>query len=160
WSLDGEMVYTTVNYIQYQGRWFIESAYVAAWSMAEGYERRLKMDTGYGLDPSWERGDTLAPEPPAAPLPATPPAPSTAKRSGRDNGPSTISSYDVQFRRDGGDWTDWLTGTTDTTATKPGRGGATYAFRVRATDWAGNVEPWPATPDGVTTVEALAPQSN
>ena len=160
WSLDGEMVYTTVNYIQYQGRWYIQSAYLAAWSLAEGYEHRLKMDTGYGFDPSWERVDTLAPESSVAPLPATSPAPIAVHWSGRDNGPSRIAGYDVQFRRDGGEWTDWLIGTTDTTATYPGRGGATYAFRARATDWAGNVEPWSVTPDGVTTVEALAPQSN
>jgi uncharacterized repeat protein (TIGR01451 family) len=64
---------------------------------------------------------------------------------GHDPGGSGISSYDVQTRDlTAGGWTDWLVGVTDTTANFVGVSGHAYAFRARAVDNAGNVEPWPA----------------
>ncbi len=54
-----------------------------------------------------------------------------------------IASYDVQVRLlpDGG-WTDWKKETTDLSAWFGPDEGKQFAFRVRARDWAGNVEPW------------------
>ena len=63
------------------------------------------------------------------------------------DGASGVTTYDVQYRvGTGGTWTDWLTGTTATTATFgattpiPVVRDQTYYFRVRAHDAAGNVE--------------------
>ena len=66
-----------------------------------------------------------------------------------------IATYDVQYR-DGlaAAWTDWLLGTTDTSAGFTGEQEHTYYFRTRARDGAGNLEDWPVDPDGdaITTV--------
>ena len=71
---------------------------------------------------------------------------------GSDPGASGIAHYDLQMQIDGGAWTGWQTAITEThailTDTVPG---AQVGFRVRATDRAGNVMPWPAAPAGHTT---------
>jgi spore germination protein YaaH len=56
-----------------------------------------------------------------------------------------IASYDVQVSTDGGPFTDWLTGTTETGDDFQGSSGHNYSFRVRATDGVGNVGPWDVT---------------
>ena len=56
-----------------------------------------------------------------------------------------IASYDVQVSTDGGPFTDWLTGTTETSDDFEGSSGHNYSFRVRATDGVGNVDPWDVT---------------
>ncbi len=76
--------------------------------------------------------------------------------SGVDLGNSGIKSYDVQVKEDAGSWTNWLVGTTETTATYTGTPGHSYSFRGRATDNAFNVEEWPSNPDGDTTVTLYA----
>jgi len=55
---------------------------------------------------------------------------------------SGVASYDVQVSIDGGAWGPWLTATTLTSSAYPGQDGHGYAFRVRATDTAGNVGAW------------------
>ncbi len=55
---------------------------------------------------------------------------------------SPIRGYDVQVSIDGGGWSAWLKGTTQTSSIYPGVNGRTYAFRVRATDARGNVSSW------------------
>jgi len=61
--------------------------------------------------------------------------------SGGDD--SAILNYDLQVR-DGydGNWTDWLTRTTQTTSTYIGQDCHTYFFRTRARDIFGNIESW------------------
>ena len=65
---------------------------------------------------------------------------------GYDPGGSGINRYDVQYRdATSGSWSNWFTNTTHNAAAfTTGQIGHTYQFRVRATDWAGNVEAWPA----------------
>jgi RHS repeat-associated protein len=46
----------------------------------------------------------------------------------------TSGVCDVQYKVDDGDWTDWLLGTTDTSASFTGESGHTYAFRLRTWD--------------------------
>ncbi|MCK4900285.1 MAG: fibronectin type III domain-containing protein, partial [Anaerolineales bacterium] len=79
--------------------------------------------------------------------------------SGSD-GLSGVESYDVQYRvGSGGAWMDWLLGTTSTSETFGPASpvslvrGETYYFRVRAHDFAGNVEAYPSSPDTSTYVE-------
>ncbi len=77
---------------------------------------------------------------------------------------SGVASYDVQVSDNGGPWKDWLTKTTATSASYPGKGGHGYAFRVRARDGKGNQGGWDVTstwqadpalgPDGFASVEA------
>lgn len=70
---------------------------------------------------------------------------------------SGISSYDVQMRVNGGAWTDWVTGTTTTSKSVSANGVASYEFRSRARDRAGNVEAWPTNADASTTTVVPAP---
>ncbi len=84
--------------------------------------------------------------------------------SGQDS-VSGVASYDVQVCQDNCTgptpiWSDWLVGTTQTTATfQNGQDGRTYSFRSRAHDRAGNSEAWPAGPDASTLVDTYAPTS-
>jgi len=65
---------------------------------------------------------------------------------------SGMATYDVQVRLlPKGGWTDWKLATADTSAWWGPDEGKQFAFRVRARDWAGNVEPWPEQPDMDTT---------
>jgi hypothetical protein len=69
-----------------------------------------------------------------------------------DAGGSGISGYDIYVSTDGGEFTLWLDGTSDTSASFTGAAGRTFAFYSVATDNVGHVEPFPAEPDAVTTV--------
>jgi uncharacterized repeat protein (TIGR01451 family) len=83
--------------------------------------------------------------PPTSQMPALPPYTTTTEiaLSWSGNDASAVLNYDVQVK-DGydGAWTDWLTRTTQTTATHTGSDGHTYFFRVRGRDIWGNVESW------------------
>lgn len=103
--------------------------------------------------------DTRPPQTRVSGLPAESPGPFTVLWTGTDPG-SGLASYDVQVK-DGasGTWTNWKMGTSSSSASYPGTGGHTYAFRSRGHDAVGNVEAWPSAADATTTVEALPPQS-
>jgi spore germination protein YaaH len=63
---------------------------------------------------------------------------------------SRIRRFDVQVSTNGKPFEPFVTGSTATSATFPGRPGRTYAFRVRAVDSHGNASPW--TSAGSTSV--------
>lgn len=72
---------------------------------------------------------------------------------GGADGLSGIATYDVQVRLlPKGGWTDWKLSVAETAAWFGPDEGKQFAFRVRARDWAGNVEPWPEAADMDTTV--------
>jgi len=69
-------------------------------------------------------------------------------------------SYDVQFKMDDGQWTDWKTGTSDTSGSYTGEPGHTYYFRARASDIAGNRKIYSGgNGDTSTTIDPTAPVS-
>ncbi|MBI2863055.1 MAG: cellulase family glycosylhydrolase [Chloroflexi bacterium] len=70
--------------------------------------------------------------------------------------PSGIASSDLQFKEgSSGAWRSWLTGTTSTSSLfLDGTAGRTYYFRVRATDNAGNVRPFPSSSSAWTSTIA------
>lgn len=85
----------------------------------------------------------------------------TVSWSASDVGGSGIKNYDVEYQEDGGAWQPWLMGTSNTSAyATGGRNGVTYGFRARATDNAGNVQPWSATAQTSTTVDVQEPEAN
>ena len=67
---------------------------------------------------------------------------------------SGLDSYDVQQRRVGSSWTTWMTGTQATSAWFSGVSGATYEFRIAATDLKGNRQPWISVPAQPATLTA------
>ncbi|MEM3554975.1 MAG: hypothetical protein QXU79_04095, partial [Candidatus Micrarchaeaceae archaeon] len=79
-----------------------------------------------------------------------------------DPGGSGVARILVQVR-DGfnGQWNDWLPYAGPFAFFEGAQHGHTYYFRSQATDWAGNVEPWPQNPDydAFTTVDLLPPTS-
>lgn len=85
--------------------------------------------------------DTTPPVTTMNPLPATSPASFKVKWSAVDNeGGTGVKNYDVQYRTQGGNWVNWLNGTTQTEADfSGGANNVVYEFRARATDNAGNV---------------------
>lgn len=94
--------------------------------------------------------DTVAPMSFMNPLPDRTATLAVISWGATDPSPSAgIESYDVQYRGGpDGTWTDWLTGTVltaytfgpdDPVAVETGQ---TYYFRVRARDFAGNLEPY------------------
>ncbi|HEX3280132.1 MAG TPA: SdrD B-like domain-containing protein [Pyrinomonadaceae bacterium] len=76
--------------------------------------------------------------------------------SGRDTG-SGIGTYTIFVSDNGGPFTEWLTNTSDTSATYVGVVGHTYGFYSTARDNAGNIEAAPATADTLVTLNANTP---
>lgn len=80
--------------------------------------------------------------------------------TGSDTG-SGLNHYDVEYQVNGGDW-QVLTSTTTQSSHVVTNAitGATYGFRVRAVDRAGNVQPFPAGAQAQTTVSTGNPQAS
>jgi len=74
--------------------------------------------------------------------------------SGTDAG-SGIASYEIFVPVNGGSWTPWQAGTTNTSAVFPAAHGNTYAFYSVAVDAAGNVEAAPVVPGTTTAVQPV-----
>jgi len=76
-----------------------------------------------------------------------------------DAGVTDIATYTIQYNLGTG-WTNWLGGTTATSATFNSGNQGAIAFRSIATDRAGNVEVAPAGNDTWTIVDTIAPFSH
>lgn len=72
-----------------------------------------------------------------------------------DDGAGGVWSYQVQVRENGGPWRWWSDWEEATATTFTGTLGSTYAFRVRALDWAGNYQSWSSAAVVTTTVGAI-----
>ncbi|MBN1484674.1 MAG: hypothetical protein JXA37_08125 [Chloroflexia bacterium] len=106
-------------------------------------------------------GDTTPPNSSIATLPSYQASPTFEVTWFGSDQQSGIALFEIQYRQNGtGPWQDWLNYPIPLFATfSQGQDGHRYAFRSRATDVAGNVEPWPAQPDAVTTVDLSPPAS-
>jgi hypothetical protein len=89
------------------------------------------------------------------PLPAVEDNPTfTVTWSGSDPGGPGIASYNVYVSSDGGPFALWQSGTTANSATFTGQAGQSYGFYSVATDYAGTVQPRPASAQATTEVVA------
>lgn len=86
------------------------------------------------------------------PVVSTAEAPNTAglmipvRWAGADEfGGAGLRSYNVDVREGAGEWSRWLTETTQTQADFGGGDGKQYTFRVQGIDQAGNAGPWMET---------------
>jgi uncharacterized repeat protein (TIGR01451 family) len=103
---------------------------------------------------------TVNPEPPTStvqPLPAVISASAfTVRWSGTPGtGTSSIAAFDVFFSDNGGPFTPFQQGTTQTSATFTGQSGHTYGFYSMATDNLGQRQATPTVAQATTTVAAL-----
>jgi len=78
--------------------------------------------------------------------------------SGSDAGGPGIATFDIHVSDNGGPFTTWLKGTTQTASTYQGTLGHTYAFFSIATDKAGNHQPMPTAAQATT--QALLKDAN
>lgn len=107
--------------------------------------------------------DTVPPESTITQLPQFSRVDYTVSWTGFDLGSpaSGIAFWDLDVSTDGVNWSPWLRGTTNQTATWQGAvDGLTYRFRVRAVDRAGNVESWTrntSQQQTSTTADTVAP---
>ncbi|MGP8235731.1 MAG: RHS repeat-associated core domain-containing protein [Limisphaerales bacterium] len=102
--------------------------------------------------------DNAAPSSSMTPLSASSSSSFTVSWSGKDTGPG-IAGYDIFVATNGGVWTLWQEGVTNTSATFTGTSGNTYAFYSVAYDDAGLVESQPVVPGTSTTVTGGTPFS-
>lgn len=160
WTPDGYVAFTRISFVNYYGQWYWTSANLDAWNSNSVTGSDIHQSTlGADWYPGWQTTDAAAPTSSMSALPTESPGPFTVNWSGADSGPAGLLNYDIQVKDGGGAWMDWMSGTTDTSASYPGVGGHTYYFRVRARDYAHNAEPWPAGYDARTMVEALSPRT-
>jgi len=115
-------------------------------------------DPSQGIDPAKEALNTIdAGDPTSAvqPLPVeTTQSEFLVSWAGEDDaGGSGIGTYDIFVSDNGGAFTAFLTGTTDTSALFTGQDGHSYAFYSVATDNVGHREAAPTGPDTITTVQ-------
>jgi RHS repeat-associated protein len=101
---------------------------------------------------------TVVPTSSVTALPAFSEANFTVSWSGSDTGGPGIANYDVFVSDNGGAFTAWQTGTTNTSAAYQGKFGHTYGFYSVAVDSAGNRQPTPTAAQATT--EALVKDAN
>jgi PKD repeat protein len=136
--------------------------YVGACADAEGVVVELNEDNNCELNQiaiplEGSPGDGIKPESQVLSLTAYQTlTPFNVEWSGTDEG-SGISDFSILVSENGGPYTEWLSHTTDTTGTFPGRSGITYDFYSVARDQAGNQEDPPVVPDTVTMVDTTPP---
>jgi hypothetical protein len=112
-------------------------------------------DPTKGIDPNKQALvtiDATVPTSSVNPLPAMSSPRFTLSWSGSDGSGSGIASYDIDVSDNGGPFTPFLTGTTQTSATFTGLVGHTYAFYSVATSNVGLVQPAPMAAQATTSV--------
>jgi hypothetical protein len=122
---------------------------------------RVVFDTNAPIDtPEWlNTVDASAPASQVLPLASTQPSASfLLEWAGTDDG-AGILDYSIFVSVDGGPFTAFLTGTTDTSAAFNGELGKTYAFYSITRDLVGNVEAAPAVADARTALTGTPPEA-
>ena len=96
--------------------------------------------------------DATTPTATVAPLPTQSPTSFPVSWSGSDAGGPGIADYTVLASVNGGPYSDWMQGTTVTSAVYDGQPGDRYSFIVQAQDLLGQTQPMPSQAQASTTV--------
>ena len=116
-------------------------------------------EAGPSANDTWTIVDTVRPGSHVNPLPTYENTLSFLVTWAPDAGVTDIATYTIQYNLGTG-WTNWLVGTTATSATFNSGNQGPIAFRSIATDRAGNVEVAPTGNDTWTIVDTIAPFSH
>lgn len=121
-------------------------------------QARIIFDSNPFIDtPQWLNTiDNSKPQSRVSQLPATTCNNFTVNWSGTDTG-SGIQSYTIYVSKNGGEYSPWLSNTTQISATFSGELGQTYAFYSVARDNAGNVEDIHSSFDTTTHINTPTP---
>lgn len=162
WAPNGKTItFTRTKYFLYQGDLYLTAATLWAYDYFPGLPwRDREYQLGYGdtvFEPHWGTIDGRPPQTTVAALPAESPATFTIRWDGADRGVAGLNTFDVQMQINGGPWVDLKPYEGFTSMDIEGVGGQQLAFRSRGRDFAGNVEPWPSTPNTKTMVENRPP---
>jgi hypothetical protein len=119
------------------------------------FDNQPPMDTPYTLNTL----QTGQPSSSVLPLPAVTLNPTfdVAWQGVVTSGGSGVSSYDIYASNNGGNYYQWLQGTTLSHAPFVGQPGNTYAFYSIAHDNVGNIQPAPTNADAVTFISSNLP---
>ncbi|MCL4267055.1 MAG: PD40 domain-containing protein [Anaerolineae bacterium] len=154
WSPDGrEITFTDIKFIQYQGNWYWEWAYIISYDLLNSWPASMDL-TGLDWHPDWQTTDVTPPVSELESLPAfSQPPDFRIYWSGTDQESGAgLATYDVQYKvGSSGPWVDWQMGVTETSAAYTAVPGTTVSFRARARDNALNVVNWPAVEAQTTT---------
>lgn len=158
WSPSGaHLVFAAVGFTVQNNQLFVSSGRLLFLQPGAGVA--TLPGSGIDLAPDWQASDRQPPISTMQVLPPESPGPISLQWSGVDQGAAGVETYDVQVREGAGAWVDWMMATPHTAARYDAYGGETIAFRLRARDVVGNLEPWPADYDAITTVETKPPVS-
>lgn len=168
-TLTATAVLTTGTYVYQDG--------TTASAPAVNGQRIFNLPAAPKFNIPWSPADCLAPSPPiilierdtrapTASLTALPPVSGGAVISlswsgadlenAGDQGVAQVWYYDGQVRTGQGPWTTLFQAETYTRTTYTGILSETYSFRVRAVDWAGNIQDWAAANIVTTQLSASA----
>jgi hypothetical protein len=151
WSPDGrEILFALASYTVQQGELVLSGAQLFRHPWNGSFNPPVPLP-GAGSDMlgDWQRTDFTPPTSRFLPFPRLAgPEGVVVEWIGSDSGGSGLLEYDFQVRSDGTAWTPWNYLSEPTSEFIGGLPGERRYFRLRARDAAGNVEPWPASPDG------------
>lgn len=151
--LSKDLAFTRIIFVEYEGQLYWYNARLYFFSLGGGvcqHETCPITERGTEWYPDWQTADIAPPQSRVEPLPEySPRTELTVHWQGVDEGESGLYAYAIQYRVGAaGQWTFLLTHTHGTSAGYVAEPGTTVYFRSRASDYAGNEEPWPASESG------------
>ncbi len=161
WTPDGKgIVYTRATYYKDGNVWYLTRGQLNSVCVRGGCSVGAAQYGQRDFNPSMATRDSQPPVSQIAALPvvsASPVVLNWASLSG-DVGGAGIKHYELQYR-DGknGTWQTYKSNLTTDGVSFSGIAGHVYYFRLRAVDWAYNIEAWPAGYDAATKIDDEAP---
>ncbi len=152
WGINDTVYFTRVNYVQYNGQWYINTMDLLSVDGPTGVMSALPLGDRAAF-PSWANPDHVAPMSlvlPGGEVQVRANVATALGGVGLDSGIAGFGGMDVQVRVNGAFWIN-LSACTAHTGGVVGcqyspYEGSRFEYRVRSRDAFGNLEPWPVDP--------------